>query len=98
MFNAIMWLVRSGFTWKNIPSRYPPNQSGYSRFCKWREDGTLETVFHILNADADLENISTHIKAHPQSAGLKKGIQFRMQSIYWYKSWWKKYQNSCHCG
>ena len=39
--------------------------------------GTLETVFHILNADADLENLSidsTHIKAHPQSAGAKKGL------------------------
>ncbi len=39
--------------------------------------GTLETVFHILNADADLENLSidsTHIKAHPQSAEAKKGL------------------------
>ena len=57
--------------------RYPPHQSVYSRFCKWRDDDTLETVFHILNADADLENLnidSTHIKAHPQSAGAKKGL------------------------
>ena len=57
--------------------RYPPHQSVYSGFCKWRDDDTLETVFHILNADADLENLnidSTHIKAHPQSAGAKKGL------------------------
>mgnify|MGYP001624670858 CR=1 FL=1 len=52
--------------------RYPSHQSVYSRFCKWREDDILETVFHILNADADLENLS--IKAHPQSAGAKKGL------------------------
>ena len=48
---------------------YPPYQSVYSRFYKWRDDDTLETVFHILNAD--LENLS--IKAHPQSAAAKKG-------------------------
>ena len=53
--------------------RYLPYQSVYSRFCKWRDDDTLETVFHILNADADLENIS-YIKANPQSAGAKKGL------------------------
>ena len=60
--------------------RYPPHQSVYSRFCKWQDDGTLETVFHILNADTDLENISidsTHIKAHPQSAGTKQGLSIQ---------------------
>ena len=34
-------------------------------------------VFHALHADADLENLSvdsTSIKAHPHSAGAKKGL------------------------
>ena len=77
MFNAILWLAHSGSAWEDIPSRYPPHQSVYSRFCKWRDNGTLETVFHILSADADLENLSidsTYIKAHHQSAGAKKGL------------------------
>lgn len=76
MLNAILWLARSGSAWEDIPSRYLPHQSVYSRFCKWRDDGTLEAVFHALNADADLENLSidsTSVKAHPQSAGAKKG-------------------------
>ena len=77
MLNAILWLARSGSAWEDIPSQYPPHQSVYSRFCKWRDDGTLEAVFHALNADADLENLSidsTSVKAHPQSAGAKKGL------------------------
>ena len=48
----------------------------YSRFCKWRDDGTLLHIFETLNEDADFENLSidsTSIKAHPQSAGAKKG-------------------------
>lgn len=76
MFNAILWLARSGCAWKELPSRYPPHQSVYSRFCKWREDGTLEKIFQALSKDADMENLcidSTSIKAHPQSAGAKKG-------------------------
>ncbi len=35
------------------------------------DDGTLEAVFHALNTNADLENLSidsTSVKAHPQSA------------------------------
>ena len=92
MFNAIVWLARSDSLWEDIPSRYPPHQSIYSRFCKWRDDDTLETVFHILNVDADLENLS--IKEHPQSAGAKKGQYNPFISTSHGR---KKYQNSYHC-
>lgn len=77
MFDAILWLARSGAPWEDLPNRYPPHQSVYSHFCKWRDDGTLEAIFHALSADADLENLSidsTSVKAHPQSAGAKKGL------------------------
>lgn len=29
MFNAILYLARSGSAWKDLPSRYPPYQSVY---------------------------------------------------------------------
>ena len=77
MLNAMLWIARSGSAWEDLPGRYPPHQSVYSRFCKWRDDGTLENVFRTLSADADLENLSidsTSINAHPQSAGAKKGL------------------------
>ena len=63
--------------WADIPSRYVSHQTVYSRFCKWRDDGTLLRIFQELNADADYENLcidSTSIKAHPQSAGAKRGV------------------------
>ena len=77
MFNAMLWLARSGAAWEDIPERFPPHQSVYSRFCKWRDQGILENIFNTLNIDADLENISidsTCIKAHPQSSGAKRGL------------------------
>lgn len=59
-----------------FPERYGSYKTVYSRFCKWRDDGTLLRIFKALNEDADFENLSidsTSIKAHPQSAGAKKG-------------------------
>ncbi len=76
MMNAILWLARSGAAWADIPERYGSYKTVYSRFCKWRDDGTLLHIFEALNEDADFENLSidsTSIKAHPQSAGAKKG-------------------------
>ena len=80
MLNAMFWLARSGAAWADIPARYGPHQTVYSRFCKWRDNGTLLRIFQELNADADYENLcidSTSIKAHPQSAGAKKGLLIR---------------------
>ena len=77
ILNVMFCLPRSGAAWADIPERYGPHQSVYSRFCKWRDDGTLLHIFQALNADADYESLcidSTSIKAHPQSAGAKKGL------------------------
>ena len=77
LLNAMLWLARSGAAWADIPARFGPHQTVYSRFCKWRDDGTLLRIFQELNADADYEDLcidSTSIKAHPQSAGAKKGL------------------------
>jgi len=75
IFNAILWIARSGAPWRDMPECYGSYKTVYSRFCKWRDDGTLLHILQALNADADYENLcidSTSIKAHPQSAEAKK--------------------------
>ncbi len=76
MFNAMLWMARSGAGWEDLPERYGSWKTVYSRFCKWRDDGTLLTIFKALNSEADMENLSldsTSVKAHQHSAGAKKG-------------------------
>ncbi|WP_251861346.1 IS5 family transposase [Clostridium sp. Marseille-Q2269] len=76
MFNAILWIARSGAAWRDLPERFGSWKTVYSRFCKWRDDGTLVVIFKELTSEADYENLSidsTCIKAHQHSAGAKKG-------------------------
>lgn len=75
MLNGMLWIARSGAQWRELPEAYGPWQSVYARFAKWRDDGTLETVFHVLSEDADMENLSidsTCIKVHESANGGKK--------------------------
>jgi transposase len=77
MFNAMLWITRTGAQWRSLPDCYGSWKSVYSRFCKWRDDGTLEKVFHTLSADADMENLSidsTCAKVHQSANGNKKGL------------------------
>ena len=58
-FNGILWIARSGARWEDLPARYGPHQTVYSCFCRWRDDGTLERIFHALGANAELEEART---------------------------------------
>ena len=72
MLNGMLWIVRSGAQWREMPEAYGPWQSVYARFAKWRDDGTLEAIFRALSADADMENLSldsTCIKVHERANG-----------------------------
>jgi Transposase and inactivated derivatives len=84
MFNAMVWLARSGAAWRDLPERYGPWESVYSRFRKWTEDGILDNVFRILTLDADTETLmidSTIVRAHQSSAGEKGGIPKAPKSV-----------------
>ena len=37
--NGILWIARGGAPWRELPERYGPWQTVYSRFRKWRDMG-----------------------------------------------------------
>ena len=77
MFNAMVWLARSGAAWRDLPESYGPWQTVYSRFRKLLDDGILDNIFRVLSLEAELSELivdSTIIKAHQHSAGAKKGL------------------------
>ena len=77
MFNAMVWLARSGAAWRDLPERYGPWQTVYSRFRKMLDDEVLDNIFRVLSLEAELSELivdSTIIKAHQHSAGAKKGL------------------------
>lgn len=77
MLNAMLWMARSGAGWEDLPERYGSWKTVYSRFRKWRDDGTFLSIFQALGENADMENLSldsTSVKAHQHSAGAKKGL------------------------
>jgi len=76
MLNAMVWIARSGAPWRDLPERYGPWESVYSRFKKWIDDGILDNIFRVLSLEAELEELSLDasiVKAHQHSAGAKKG-------------------------
>ena len=50
MLNGMIWIARSGAPWRDLPERYGPWESVYSRFRKWIDDGILDNIFrtHLM--------------------------------------------------
>ena len=76
LFNGVLWILRTGAPWRDLPEYYGPWQTVYKRFAQWQENGKLKELFDQLREGADTQDLcidGTYIKAHRASAGAKKG-------------------------
>ena len=48
MLNAIFYVLRSGCPWRLLPEHFPPHQTTYRWFVRFRDDGLWESLNHQL--------------------------------------------------
>ena len=48
VLDGVLWVLRTGAPWHDLPERYPPYQTCHRRFQAWVRDGTLKRVLGIL--------------------------------------------------
>src|SRR3954462_14156528 len=51
VLNAILWVLRTGAPWADLPDRYPPYQTCHRRFQEWVRSGVLDRVLQALAQD-----------------------------------------------
>ena len=51
VLNGILWILRTGAPWKDLPSRYPPYQTCHRRFQEWTKQGTFQEILYELAKD-----------------------------------------------
>ncbi len=51
--NGILWVLRTGAPWKDLPERYPSYQTCHRRFQHWVESGTMQRVLEALARDLE---------------------------------------------
>ena len=51
VLNGILWILRTGAPWKDLPDRYPSYQTCHRRFQRWVDHGTLKRVLRALARD-----------------------------------------------
>jgi transposase len=51
ILNGVLWILRSGARWKDLPERFPPYQTCHRRFQTWVRSGTLARILETLADD-----------------------------------------------
>ena len=51
VLNGIMWILRTGAPWKDLPPRYPPYQTCHRRFQQWVRQGIFQRIVQELAED-----------------------------------------------
>jgi transposase len=51
VMNGVLWILRSGARWCDLPGRFPPYQTCHRGFQEWVKDGTLRKVLETLAED-----------------------------------------------
>jgi transposase len=51
VLEGILWVLRSGARWKDLPERFPPYQTCHRRFQQWVKSGVMRQVLWALAQD-----------------------------------------------
>jgi transposase len=44
ILNGILWILRTGAPWKDLPGRYPPYQTCHRRLQQWVDQGVFQRI------------------------------------------------------
>lgn len=84
VLNGIIWILRTGAPWRDMPERYGPWASIATRFYRWQKAGVWSQIWEHLQVIADEQGKldwevhyvdGTVVRAHQHSAGGKKGVK-----------------------
>ena len=81
---GVLWIVRTGSPWRDLPEAFGEWNSVFRRFSRWSRKGVWQRTFEALSDDPDFEYLiidSTIVRAHQHASGKKGGLKIRRSGV-----------------
>lgn len=76
MFNGILWILKTGAPWRDLPKEFGSWQTVYKRFAKWTRISAWKKLFDRFVKDEDKESSmidGSYVKLHQHGCGAQGG-------------------------
>ncbi|MCW8398094.1 IS5 family transposase [Legionella sp. PATHC038] len=76
VMEAILWKLRTGAPWRDIPKELCPWKTAYNRFNRWAAKGFMGRFFFDVRGEIDTEWVFTdgsYVRAHQHASGSRLG-------------------------
>jgi transposase len=74
VLNGILWILRTGAQWADLPERYPPYQTCHRRYQRWVHEGVFERILEELARDLKERGKGTKLMAMADRTGLPLAV------------------------
>ena len=77
---AVLWIVRTGSPWRDLPPAFGNWSSVYTRFRDWVRADVWKQLFDAVSEEPDMEYAmvdATIVKVHRHGQGAKGGLKAR---------------------
>ena len=75
VLEGILWVLRTGAPWRDLPRYFCAWNTAYTRFRRWTLDSTWTNLWEVLKDEVDAENFSvdgSNVKVHQDACRIKK--------------------------
>ena len=93
VLEGILWILRTGARWKDLPKRYPSASTCWRRLSRWEEEGVWLKVWRKFLGDLDEQTLldweeafidGSFAPAKKGARALEKPKRARAQSGWWW--------------
>jgi len=53
VMNGVLWVLRTGAAWADLPDRFPSGSTCFRRFSRWLHQGVLQAILEALARDLE---------------------------------------------
>lgn len=72
---GMLWIVRTGAPWRDLPEEFGKWNTVYQRFRRWSDGGVYERIFETTQGDLDMRAVQvdgSYVKVHQHASGAPK--------------------------